>query len=136
MGGAAAQVEQEHLPEGGTPQVSQPLRSSAHNPAPDSVSRPPGVVAAHTTFHEHGKYPPDILNILDNNWYSKDLQDRANTLERVVLLEVVVSEGKTVGGFAFGKVGEFPERTSNKTSGKWGGKELFLPTLVCDIPGG
>ena len=64
LGGVATQVEQEHLPEGGTPQVPRPPGSSAHNPVPDSVSRPSGVVAAHTTFPEHGKYPPDILDIL------------------------------------------------------------------------
>ena len=98
-GGAAKQVQHEQPPESGTPQVSRPPGSSAHNPAPDSVSRPPGIVAAHTTCGpEHGKYPPDILDILGNNWYAKDLQERADTLERVVSLEVVVSEGKTVGG--------------------------------------
>ena len=47
---------------------------------------------------EHGKYPPDILAILCNNWYAKSLQARTSTLERVVSLKVVVSEVKTVDG--------------------------------------
>ena len=64
VGSVATQVEQEELPEGGMPQVPRPPGSSAHNPVPDSVSRPSGVVAAHTIFPEHGKYPPDILDIL------------------------------------------------------------------------
>ena len=104
--GVATQVEQEELPEGGTPQVPRPPGSSAHNPVPDSVRpsglvpgsvRPSGVVAAHTMFPEHGKYPPDILDTLVKNWYFKNIQVGAKTLERVVSLKVVVSDVKTVG---------------------------------------
>ena len=48
-GGASTQVDQEHLPESGNPQVPQPPSLSAPNPAPDRVSRPPGVVVAHSS---------------------------------------------------------------------------------------
>ena len=108
--GVATQVEQEELPEGGTPQVPRPPGSSAHNPVPDSVRpsglvpgsvRPSGVVAAHTIFPEHGKYPPDILDILVNYCYSKNIQGRVKTLERVVSLKAVVSDVKTVGSLPF-----------------------------------
>ena len=108
--GVATQVEQEELPEGGTPQVPRPPGSSAHNPVPDSVRpsglvpgsvRPSGVVATHTIFPEHGKYPPVILDILVNNWHSKNIQGRVNTLERVVSLKAVVSDVKTVGSLPF-----------------------------------
>ena len=84
-GGAAAQVAQQQLPVGDLPRASQP---------------PGGVTARSTHDPERGKYPAGILNIFWHNGYANDLQGRNNTLQRVVSLEVVVSDIKTVGGLA------------------------------------
>ena len=92
LGGVATQVERAH----------NSVPGSVRHPGivPGSV-RPSGVVAAHTIFPEHGKYPPDILDILVNNWYSVNLQGRVNTLEKVVSLKVGVPDVKTVGSLPF-----------------------------------